>query len=100
MFKGGMVSMMQKAQKMQQNISQAKDEIKELSATGTSGDKVKIIINGKYQVQSIDINDKVMSNKELLIAELTIAINDANNQITSESAKKIKEATGGLNLPF
>ena len=48
MFKGGMASMMQKAQKMQADMKIAQDEIKQLSCIGesASGD-IKITINGQ-----------------------------------------------------
>jgi DNA-binding YbaB/EbfC family protein len=100
MFKGGMASMMQKAQKMQQNVKTAQAEIKNLNITGKSGTQVVVNMNGEYQVQSINIADEVMQDKELLIDMMRIAINDATTQIQDISAAKMQEATGGLNLPL
>jgi DNA-binding YbaB/EbfC family protein len=100
MFKGGMASMMQKAQKMQQNVKTAQAEIKNLNIAGKSGTQVVVNMNGEYQVQSINIADEVMQDKELLIDMMRIAINDATTQIQDISAAKIQEATGGLNLPL
>jgi DNA-binding YbaB/EbfC family protein len=100
MFKGGMASMMQKAQKMQQNVKTAQAEIKNLNIAGKSGTQVVVNMNGEYQVQSINIADEVMQDKELLIDMMRIAINDATTQIQDISAAKMQEATGGLNLPL
>jgi DNA-binding YbaB/EbfC family protein len=100
MFKGGMASMMQKAQKMQQNVQIAQEKIKNIQVTGKSGSHIQITMNGEYQVQSINIADEVMQDKELLADMLTVAINDATTQIQDISAAKMQEATGGLNLPL
>ena len=50
MFKGGMASMMQKAQKMQEDMQKAQAEIKNLTATGkAAGGSVQITLNGEHQ---------------------------------------------------
>lgn len=100
MFKGGMATMMQKAQKMQQNVKTAQAEIKALTVIGTSGNEIRISMNGEYQVSDITINDVILNDKELLTDMLRVAINDATTQIQTISAAKMKEATGGIDLPL
>lgn len=100
MFKGGMAGMMKKAQKMQDNIQQAQQEIKQLTATGQAGGgAVKVSINGEYQATDIKIDETAMNNKALLEDLILSAINDANGQIADARAAKMKTATGGINLP-
>lgn len=100
MFKGGMASMMQKAQKMQESVKVAQQEIKNFSVVGKSGNEVTLQMNGDYQVSGIEINDAILSDKELLQDMLMMAINDATTQIKSFSEAKMKDATGGISLPL
>ncbi|HAO86737.1 MAG TPA: nucleoid-associated protein, YbaB/EbfC family, partial [Gammaproteobacteria bacterium] len=61
MFKGGMASMMQKAQKMQEDMQQAQAEIKNLTATGkAAGGAVQVTINGEHQATNLQIDEGVM----------------------------------------
>lgn len=99
MFKGGMAGMMKKAQQMQDNMQQAQEEIKQLTATGNAGGgSVKVSINGEHQATDIQIDVSVMNDKDMLEDLILSAINDANGQIADASATKMKAATGGMNL--
>ncbi|TEU22845.1 MAG: YbaB/EbfC family nucleoid-associated protein [Gammaproteobacteria bacterium] len=100
MFKGGMASMMQKAQKMQEDMQQAQAEIKNLTATGkAAGGAVQVTINGEHQATDLQIDEGVMDDKDMLEDLILTAINDANKQIDDTSAAKMKGATGGMKLP-
>lgn len=101
MFKSGMAGMMKKAQKMQDNVQKAQEEIKLLAAVGKSdGGNVQVHINGERQATNVQIDSSLMDDKELLEDLIITAINDANQQISDISAAKIKNATGGVSLPF
>ncbi len=101
MFKGGMASMMQKAQKMQSDIKLAQDEIKLLSCTGESASGgIKITINGQHQTTAVEIDKGLLNDKEMLEDLIMMAINDASSQVNRISEEKMKGVTGGLNLPF
>ena len=101
MFKGGMASMMQKAQKMQSDMKLAQDEIKLLSCTGESASGgIKITINGQHQTTAVEIDKGLLDDKEMLEDLIMMAINDASSQVNRISAEKMKGVTGGLNLPF
>ena len=101
MFKGGMASMMQKAQKMQADMKIAQDEIKQLSCIGesASGD-IKITINGQHEATSVEININLLNDKKMLEDLVMIAINHAESQVNRISEEKMKGVTGGLNLPL
>jgi DNA-binding YbaB/EbfC family protein len=99
MFKGGMASMMQKAQKMQADMKIAQDEIKLLSCTGKSASgAIRITINGQHQATSVDISESLLDDKEMLEDLIMMAMNDASSQVNIISAEKMKGVTGGLNL--
>jgi len=101
MFKGGMAGMMQKAKQMQEDMEIAKEEIKLLTCEGISGSgSIKIVLNGEYKVTNINIDDSLLSDKEILEDLIMLAVNDASSKINSASKDKMKNVTGGLNLPF
>jgi DNA-binding YbaB/EbfC family protein len=100
MFKGGMASMMQKAQKMQEDMQKAQVEIKNLTATGKAANgAVQVTINGEHQATDLQIDEGVMDDKDMLEDLILTAINDATKQISDASATKMQSATGGMKLP-
>ena len=101
MFKGGMAGMMQKAKQMQEDMETAQEEIKLLTCEGISASgSIKIILNGEYKVTNINIDDSLLSDKEILEDLIMLAVNDASSKINSASKDKMKNVTGGLSLPF
>ena len=101
MFKGGMAGMMQKAKQMQEDMEIVQEEIKLLSCEGNSASgSIKIILNGEYKVTNINIDDSLLSDKEILEDLIMLAVNDASSKINSASKDKMKNITGGLNLSF
>lgn len=100
MFKGGMASMMQKAQKMQEDMQKAQAEIKNLTATGkAAGGAVQVTINGEHQATDLQIDEGVMDDKDMLEDLILTAINDATKKISDASDTKMQSATGGMKLP-
>ena len=101
MFKDGMVSMIQKAKKMQEDMKIAQEEIKLTSCHGESGSgAVKITLTGEYHVTNIQIDESLLTDKEILEDLIMTALNDASSQISAISKAKLKNVTGGINLPF
>ena len=101
MFKDGMVSMIQKAKKMQEDMQIAQEEIKSTSCQGESGSGVvKITLTGEYRVTNIQIDESLLTDKEILEDLIMTALNDASSQISEISKAKLKNVTGGINLPF
>ena len=101
MFKDGMVSMIQKAKKMQEDMKIAHEEIKSTSCQGESNSgAVKITLTGEYRVSNIQINESLLTDKEILEDLIMTALNDASSQISEISKAKLKNVTGGINLPF
>jgi DNA-binding YbaB/EbfC family protein len=101
MFKGGMASMMKKAQQMQENLKKAKAEIATLEATGSAAKgAITITLTGEYQVKNVQINASTLDDKALLEDLVLTAFNDASAQIKRTSDEKMQQATGGMNLPI
>ncbi len=101
MFKGGMAGMMQKAKQMQEDMETVQKEIKSLTCEGVSASgALKIEMNGDYQVTNIFVDETIMSDKDMLEDLIMMAVNDASSKISKISKEKMKNVTGGLNLPF
>jgi len=93
--------MMQKAKQMQEDMEIAQEEIKLLTCEGISASGlIKIVLNGEYKVTNLNIDDSLLSDKEMLEDLIMLAVNDASSKINSASKDKLKNVTGGLNLPF
>ncbi len=101
MFEDDMVSMIQKAKKMQEDMQIAQEEIKSTSCQGESGSgAVKITLNGEYRASNIQIDESLLTDKEILEDLIMTALNDASSQVSEISKAKLKNVTGGINLPF
>ena len=101
MFKDGMVSMIQKAKKMQEEMKVVQEEIKSTSRQGESGSgTVKITLTGEYRIISIQIDESLLTYKEILEDLIMTALNDASSQISEISKAKLKNVTGDVDLPF
>jgi DNA-binding YbaB/EbfC family protein len=100
MFKNPMAGMMKKAQQMQDNMRQAQEEVKALTALGEAGNgAVKLKLTGEYKVQNIDISEIAMTDKSMLDDLILTAFNQASAQIMQASNEKMKNATNGINIP-
>ena len=101
MFKDGMVSMIQKAKKMQEEMKIAQEEIKSTFCQGESGSGVvKITMTGEYRVTNVEIDESLLTDTKALEDLIMIALNDVSSQISEISKAKLKNVTGGIDLPF
>ena len=101
MFKGGMAAMLQKAKQMQEDMKIAQQEIKLISCQGVAASgAIKINLGGHYQTTSIEIDDSLLDDKNLLEDLIMAAYNDASRQVKEISDEKLKKATGGIDLPL
>ena len=98
--KGGMAGLMQQAQRMQENIKKAQEEIQRMEVEGQAGaGMVKITMTGKHDCKRVQIDAGVMDDKEMLEDLITAAINDAAKKIDQASQEKMGSLAGGMGLP-
>jgi hypothetical protein len=101
MFKGGMAGMLQKAKQMQEGMKIAQQEIKLISCQGVAASgAIKINLGGHYQTTSVEIDDSLLDDKDLLEDLIMAAYNDASRQVKEISDEKLKKVTGGVDLPL
>ena len=95
-------NMMKQAQDLQKKMSEAQKKVEELEAEGTSGGGlIKITIDGKNLVKSVNIDESLISKDEVEILEdlIVAAFNDGKEKIQRKIADEMSAVTGGLQLP-
>ena len=99
-MKGNIAQLMQQAQRMQENMQRAQEELAKLEVTGQSGGgMVSITITGKMETRRVHIDPSVLGDAEMLEDLVTAAFNDAVTKANEESAKRMSAATAGMPLP-
>jgi DNA-binding YbaB/EbfC family protein len=94
-----MGKMMGQMKDMKKNLEIVQEEIRKLSEEGGSNG-VKVVINGAHVVESINIDDSLLGDKDMLEDLLITACNEANQKVVNKSAEMMSSVTGGINLPF
>jgi DNA-binding YbaB/EbfC family protein len=93
-------NLMKEAQKMQQRMQEAQQQLSQLIVTGESGGgMVKIEMNGRHDVTKVKISKTLVEEIEMLEDLIAAAVNDAVRKVENVSKSKINELTAGLNLP-
>lgn len=92
--------LLKEAQKMQGNLQKVEKELEESQYEGKSG-PVTIIVNGKHNVVSVDIDEEILSadNKEMLQDMIMLAFNDAISKAQAEKEEKMSSLTAGIKMP-
>jgi DNA-binding YbaB/EbfC family protein len=98
--KGGIANLMKQAQKMQENMVKAQEELANVEVEGQSGaGAVKIVMTCKHDVKRVTIDPSVMDDKEMLEDLIAAALNDANRRAEQTSQERMGALTAGLPLP-
>ena len=101
MFGKDMDGLMQQAQQMQEKMQKLQSEVASAEVTGESGaGLVKVVMNGRHDVRSIEIDDSLVGDdKDLLEDLVAAAVNDAVRRIEQYNQEKMGQLTGGLQMP-
>jgi DNA-binding YbaB/EbfC family protein len=99
-MKGNIAGLMQQAQKMQQEMQKAQEELARMEVTGEAGGGlVKVTMTGKHAARRVEIDPSLLDDKEMLEDIVTAAINDAVNRIAATTQDRMSNMTAGINLP-
>jgi len=100
-MRGPMAQLMQQAQKMQENLKRAQEELAKLEVTGQAGGGVvSVVMNGRHEVRRVNIDRKLFADDPEMAEDLVAAaINDAVNKVAEASQKQMGDVTGGMNPP-
>ncbi|MGM0592977.1 MAG: YbaB/EbfC family nucleoid-associated protein [Pseudomonadota bacterium] len=100
-MKGGLGNLMKQAQKMQEEMQRAQEELANMEITGQAGGgMVKVVMTGRHDLKRVNIDDSLMSDdKEMLEDLVAAAVNDAVRQLEQTSQERMSGLTEGMNLP-
>ena len=100
-MKNALGNIMQQAQKMQENLKKAQDELALIQVLGESGGGlVSIIMSGKREARKVTIDNSLLNeDKDMLEDLVAAAINDAVNKVAKLKKEKMSDVTAGIPLP-
>ncbi len=104
MAKGGfnMQGLMKQAQKMQEKMAKAQEELKDKTVEATvGGGMIKVVFNGSQELLSIEIDkeavdpEDVETLQDLVLSAVNAGLKKSQDMVQSEMG----DITGGMNIP-
>ena len=100
---GNMNNMIRQAQKMQQDMLKAQEELEARTyEAGAGGGVVTATVSGKKELVSVAIDPEAVDpdDVEMLQDLIVAAVNEALRKASDDASSQMSKLTGGLNLPF
>ncbi|MGQ3889777.1 YbaB/EbfC family nucleoid-associated protein [Legionella sp. CNM-1927-20] len=96
-----LANLMKEAQKMQQRMQEAQEQLTKLQVRGEAGSGMVVVeMNGRHDVLKVSIKPSLAEEDIELIEDLVAAaFNDAVRKVEKASKEKISQLTAGLNIP-
>ena len=100
-MKNALGNIMQQAQKMQEDLKKAQEELALMQVQGESGGGlVTIVMTGKREARKVTIDNSLLGDdKDMLEDLVAAAINDAVNKVAKMKKEKMSDVTAGIPLP-
>lgn len=101
MMKNQLAGLMKQAQKMQDDMKKAQEELALVEVEGQSGaGLVKVTMTCKYDVKRVVIDPSLLADdKDMLEDLVAAAMNDAVRRAEATSAERMSGLTAGMNMP-
>ena len=100
---GNMNNMIRQAQKMQQDMMKAQEELESKTyEAAAGGGVVSATVSGKKELVGVTIDPEAVDPEdvEMLQDLIVAAVNEALRKANDDAASQMSKFTGGLNLPF
>ena len=99
-MKGPLGNLMQQAQRMQENLKKAQEELANIEVIGQAGGgMVQVTLSGRMECRRVRIEPSALDDAEMLEDLVAAAVNDAVNKANEASQARMAEATAGMPLP-
>ncbi|MDR1074810.1 MAG: YbaB/EbfC family nucleoid-associated protein [Xanthomonadaceae bacterium] len=99
-MRGNIAQLMQQAQKMQENLQRAQEELARMEVTGNAGGgMVGVTLSGRMECRRVRIDPSMLNDLEMLEDLIAAAFNDAVNKANAMSQEKMGALTSGVPLP-
>ena len=97
----GLGDIMKQAQKMQENMQRAQEEIAATEVQGESGaGMVKVTMTGRHDVKRVEIEPSLLTSDKVMLEDLiAAAVNDANRRVEKAAQDRMADVTSGMGLP-
>ncbi len=97
-----MNNLMKQAQKMQQQMEQAQQDLenREIEVTAGGG-AIKVVMSGKKQIKQLELDKDIVDPDDVEMLQDTIisAVNEAIRQVDDMSNNEMSKLTGGMGMP-
>ena len=93
---------MKQAQQMQTKMAELQDQLAGLEVSGSSGGgMVQVTMSGKGELRGVKIDPSLANPNDVEVLEdlIMAAANDAKAKAEAEVAERMREVTGGIELP-
>ncbi len=100
---GNMQNMLRQAQKMQQDMMKAQEELESKTyEAAAGGGVVTATVSGKKEVTAVTIDPEAVDpdDVEMLQDLIVAAVNEALRKAGDDAASQMSKLTGGMGLPF
>jgi len=103
-MRGGLGDLMKQAQRLQEGMRKAQEELTVLEVTGQSGGGlVTVSMNGKHSVRRVHIDPKLLGGDLDMLEDLVAAaVNDAVGKLEAAMRERFAgvDLPAGFKLPF
>ena len=101
MMKAQIAGLMQKAQKMQEDMKRMQEELANTEVEGQAGaGLVKVVMTCKHDVRRVSVDPSLVGDdKDMLEDLVAAAFNDAVRRVEQVSQEKMSAITAGMPLP-
>ena len=96
-----MMNMVKQAQQMKKKMAEMQAEIAQMEVEGEAGNgAVKVTVSGENKIRGVKIDPSATDDVETLEDLITVAANNALEQVQAHVSGEMKKLTGGADLPF
>ena len=94
-------NMMQQAQRMQEDMKKAQEQLAGMEVVGQSGGGlVRVTMTGQHEVRRVEIDRNTFADDAEMAEDLVAAaINDAVNKVAAMTREHMSGLTAGMELP-
>lgn len=97
-----MQQLMKQAQKMQQQLAEAQENLEQVTVDASAGGgMVKATVNGKMMLESLTIDPEAVDPEDVEVLQdmIVAAVNEAVRGVNEVANKQMGAITGGMNIP-
>ena len=99
-MRGNIAQLMQQAQKMQEDMQRAQEELALVEIVGNAGGgMVSVTLGGRMDCRKVRVDPSVLADPAMAEDLIAAAFNDAVNKVNEISQSKLAAATAGMPLP-